>query len=75
MKCSIGCAVICGMRADGLVKANEGFTAWLRGDRPMPFGPNHEHVTIHLIDFAGVDNNLNVVTTQYTFRAPGSGVV
>lgn len=56
-------AIIFGVRSDGLVKANEEFTAWLRGDRSMPFGPNHEHVTIHLIDFANLDNN------QYTFRA------
>ena len=27
------------------VKANEEFTAWLRGDRSMPFGENDEHVT------------------------------
>ena len=62
-------AIIFGVRADGLVKANEEFTAWLRGDRSMPFGPNHEHVTIHLINFADLDRNLYVVTNQYTFRA------
>ena len=62
-------AIIVGVRSDGLVKANEEFTAWLRGDRSMPFGPNHEHVTIHLIDFADLDRNQYVVTQQYTFRA------
>ena len=62
-------ALILSVRSDGLVKANEEFTAWLRGDRSMPFGERHEHVTIHLIDFANLDRNQYVVTTQYTFRA------
>lgn len=62
-------AILFGVRSDGLVKANEEFTAWLRGDRSMPFGPNHEHVTLHLIDFENLDRNQYVVTTQYTFRA------
>ena len=44
-------AILLGVRSDGLVKANEEFTAWLRGERSMPFGPNGEHVTIRLIDF------------------------
>jgi type I restriction enzyme R subunit len=44
-------AIVLAVRSDGLVKANEEFTAWLRGDRSMPFGPNHEHVTVRLVDF------------------------
>jgi type I restriction enzyme, R subunit len=62
-------AIVLGVRSDGLVKANEEFTAWLRGERSMPFGPNHEHVTVRLIDFEDLENNQYVVTTQYTFRA------
>lgn len=35
----------------------------------MPFGPNHEHVTVRLIDFEDLEQNQYVVTTQYLFRA------
>ena len=62
-------AILMGVRSDGLVKANEEFAAWLTGERSMPFGANGEHVTIQLIDFADVERNLYVVTTQYTYRA------
>lgn len=62
-------AIILSVRSDGLVKANEEFTAWLRGERSMPFGPSHEHVTIRLIDFDDPDNNQYVVTQQYIVRA------
>ncbi len=58
-----------GVRSDGLVKANEEFAAWLTGERSMPFGANGEHVTIRLLDFAELERNQYVVTTQYTFRA------
>lgn len=62
-------AIVLSVRSDGLVKANEEFTAWLRGERSMPFGPNHEHVTVRLIDFEDLEQNQYVVTTQYVFRA------
>lgn len=62
-------AILMGVRTDGLVKANEEFAAWLTGERSMPFGANGEHVTIHLIDFADIERNQYVVTTQYTCRA------
>src|SRR5437879_3713283 len=62
-------AIILGVRSDGLVKANEEFAAWLTGERSMPFGPRGEHVTIRLIDFAALQQNLYVVTTQCTLRA------
>jgi type I restriction enzyme R subunit len=35
----------------------------------MPFGPNHQHVTIRLIDYDTPANNQYLVSTQYTFRA------
>jgi type I restriction enzyme R subunit len=62
-------AILMGVRGDGLVKANEEFTAWLTGERSMPFGENGEHVTIRLIDFEDFEQNHYVVTTQYTVRA------
>ena len=33
-------AVVLSVRSDGLIRANEELTAWLRGERSMPFGPN-----------------------------------
>src|SRR2546421_8905212 len=63
-------AILLSVRSDGLVRANEEFTAWLRGERTMPFGPNNEHTTIHLIDFKHLKNNRYVMTTQLTYRSP-----
>ncbi|MEA1053462.1 hypothetical protein U5801_27200, partial [Lamprobacter modestohalophilus] len=38
-------AIVLSVRSDGLIRANEEFTAWLRGERSMPFGKDGEHVT------------------------------
>lgn len=62
-------AIVLSVRSDGLIKANEEFTAWLRGDRSMPFGKNHQHTTVRLLDFDDLSRNEYVVTQQYTFRA------
>lgn len=62
-------AIVLAVRSDGLIKANEELTTWLRGDRTMPFGPNNEHTTVRLIDFDELENNHYVVTNQFTFRA------
>ena len=62
-------AIVLSVRGDGIIKANEEFTAWMRGERSMPFGENHQHTTVRLIDFDDLDNNHYVVTSQYTFRA------
>jgi type I restriction enzyme R subunit len=62
-------AIVLAVRGEGLIRANELFTGWLRGEMSMPFGRNHEHVTIRLIDFDDLDANQYVVTTQYTIRA------
>lgn len=61
-------AAVTSVRSDGLVKANEVFLSWLRGDRSMPFGPNGEHVAVRLVDFDDVERNQWVITSQYTFR-------
>jgi len=65
-------AILMGVRSDGLVKANEEFTAWVTGERSMPFGERGEHVTIRLIDFDDLERNQYVVTTQFTCRAGAS---
>jgi len=62
-------AIVLSVRSDGLIRANEEFTIWLRGDRTMPFGHNHEHTTVRLIDFDNIENNQYILTTQYTYRA------
>ena len=60
-------AVIQGFGGDGLVRANEEFMTWVRGERTMPFGPNGEHATIRLIDFDDLSKNRFVVSNQITF--------
>lgn len=62
-------AITLSVRSSGLVTANEEMAFWLRGDRSMPFGKNHEHVSVKLIDFENLENNQYVVTSQYTFQA------
>ena len=62
-------AIILSVRSDGLIRANEEMTAWLRGERSMPFGQNNEHVPVRLIDFDNLDQNQYVVTQQFTYRA------
>ena len=42
-------AIVLAVRSDGLIRANEEFTAWLRGERSMPVGPRNEHVAIRLL--------------------------
>jgi len=44
-------AILLAVNSEGLVRANEEFSAWLRGERSMPFGPNNQHTTVRLIDF------------------------
>ncbi len=53
----------------GLVKANEEFAKWLKGDMTMPFGMNGEHVGVKLIDFENLGNNTFVLTNQFRIRA------
>ncbi len=62
-------ACILSVQADGLVRANENFMAWLRGEKTMPFGPNGEHVTVRLVDSAQPANNRLTVSNQWTYQA------
>jgi type I restriction enzyme R subunit len=50
----------------GLVRANEQFSEWLRGEKTMPYGANQQHLPIRLIDFENPGNNSFFVTNQYT---------
>lgn len=53
----------------GLVRANEEFAKWLRGEISMPIGKHNAHVNIRLIDFEHVNNNSYLLTNQFTIRA------
>ena len=44
-------AILISVNQIGLVRANEEFHEWLKGDKTMPFGENNRHVPIRLIDF------------------------
>jgi type I restriction enzyme, R subunit len=61
-------AILISVQADGLVRANENFMAWLRGEKTMPFGPNGEHVTVRLVD-ANPAKNQFVVTNQWVYSS------
>jgi type I site-specific restriction-modification system R (restriction) subunit len=61
-------ACILSVQADGLVRANENFMAWLRGEKTMPFGYNGEHVPVRLVDAVQPVNNRLTVTNQWTFQ-------
>ena len=64
-----------GVRTDGVVKANEEFSAWLANERSMPFGADGEHVTVRLIDVEDIERNQYVVTAQYTVRSGANGAL
>jgi len=53
----------------GLVRANEEFGKWLKGEVTMPFGIDGVHVPVRLIDFDIVKNNRFVLTKQFKIRA------
>jgi len=61
-------ACILSVQTDGLVRANENFTAWLRGEKTMPFGHNGEHVTVRLVDSSNPANNRLTVCNQWTYK-------
>ena len=48
----------------GLVRANELFTEWLRGEKSMPLGEDGEHITINLINYHDHSKNHYVVSQQ-----------
>jgi len=62
-------AALYSVRSDGLVRANEEFMSWLKGEHSMPFGKNGEHVPVKIIDFDNPSNNRYIVTTEYPFTS------
>lgn len=61
------------VQSEGLVRANELFAEWLRGDKSMPFGQRGEHTPIRLIDFEDLSQNDYVVTSQWVYPAKEGG--
>jgi type I restriction enzyme, R subunit len=60
-------AIPLSVQSEGLVRANELFAEWLRGEKSMPFGERGEHTPVRLIDFDDPSNNEYVVTNQWVY--------
>ena len=58
-------AILISVNQVGLVRANEEFYEWLCGDKTMPFGKNHKHVPVRLIDLEDQSNNNYTITNQF----------
>jgi type I restriction enzyme R subunit len=61
------------VQSEGLVRANELFAEWLRGEKSMPFGERGEHTPVRLIDFENLSNNDYVVTNQWVYPIKEGG--
>ena len=61
------------VQSEGLVRANELFMEWLRGEKTMPFGQNGEHTQVHLIDFLDLSRNEYIVTNQWIYPVKEGG--
>ncbi|HRY18723.1 MAG TPA: HsdR family type I site-specific deoxyribonuclease [Candidatus Competibacteraceae bacterium] len=61
------------VQSEGLVRANELFAEWLRGEKSMPFGERGEHTPVRLIDFKNLSNNDYVVTHQWVYPVKEGG--
>jgi type I restriction enzyme, R subunit len=61
------------VQSEGLVRANELFSEWLRGEKSMPFGERGEHTPVRLIDFEDLSNNDYVVTNQWVYPVKEGG--
>jgi len=66
-------AIPLSVQSEGLVRANELFAEWLRGEKSMPFGERGEHTQVQLIDFEEPENNDYVVTSQWVYPVKEGG--
>src|SRR5215217_979893 len=66
-------AILLSVKGEGLVRANELFAGWLRGEKSMPFGERGEHTQVRLIDLDDAANNDYVVTNQWIYPSNASG--
>ena len=58
---------------DGLIKANEEFSKWLKGDKTMRYGQNNQDVSIKLVDFDNIQNNSFQITKEYRVKSASTG--
>jgi len=61
-------AIILAANDEGVVRANEKFAAWVKGEMSMPFGENNQHVPVKLVDFENVQNNSFLVTDEFSVQ-------
>ncbi|MEZ5489080.1 MAG: type I restriction endonuclease subunit R [Gammaproteobacteria bacterium] len=61
------------VQSEGLVRANELFAEWLRGEKSMPFGERGEYTPVRLIDFENLSNNDYLVTNQWVYPVKEGG--
>ena len=61
-------SILLSVNSTGLVRANEEFAKWLRGEMSMPFGKNYAHVPVRLIDFDRITNNSFWLVNQFSVR-------
>ncbi len=61
------------VQSEGLVRTNEKFSAWLQGEKSMPFGDNGEHTSVRLIDFDDLSKNEYIVTNQWVYPTREGG--
>ena len=61
------------VQSEGLVRANEMFAEWMRGERSMPFGERGEHTQVRLIDYVNLNNNEYIVTCQWVYPVKEGG--
>ena len=61
-------SILLSVNSTGLVRANEEFAEWLKGNKTMPFGKNYAHVSIKLIDFDVIENNKFQLVNQFSIR-------
>lgn len=61
-------AILLAVPSDGLIRANQLLSDWLRNDHTMPFGEDNSHVPVRLIDYDNPDNNSYIVAEEVTFK-------
>lgn len=62
-------AILISVNQIGLVRTNEEFSLWLRGEKTLPFGKNNQHVPVNLIDYNNIQNNSFIITNQYRVQS------
>ena len=61
-------SILLSVNSTGLVRANEEFAEWLKGNKTMPFGKKYAHVSVKLIDFENIENNKFQLVNQFSIR-------